>query len=145
MKRNFVLMIILVILSSFTGCSGKAAVVSDKQNTDEISILGGYFYLKQDEVNLNMKEDKNIVLVDVRTPEEYADVHIPGSILIPLDTIKREANKKLTDKEATIYVYCRSGNRSDSAAKILAELGYTKVYNIGGITSWPYETEKGGK
>lgn len=144
MKRIFILIVLSVILISFSGCNGKTAVASDIQNNDEISTQGGYFYLKQDEANQNMKEDKNIVLVDVRMPEEYADAHIPGSILIPLDTIKKQAEIKLTDKEATIYVYCRSGNRSDSAAKILVELGYTKVYNIGGIASWPYETEKGG-
>ncbi|MDF2533352.1 MAG: hypothetical protein K0Q65_2933, partial [Clostridia bacterium] len=43
---------------------------------------------------------------------------------------------------AIIYVYCRSGNRSASASKILADLGYKNIYNIGGIATWPYETEK---
>jgi rhodanese-related sulfurtransferase len=49
----------------------------------------------------------------------------------------------LTDKEKVIFVYCRSGNRSTTASNILAELGYTKVYNLGGINDWPYEVESG--
>jgi rhodanese-related sulfurtransferase len=101
--------------------------------------------MKQDEAKRNLEEDSSIILIDVRTPQEYAELHIPGSVLIPLDSIKGEAENKLVNKEDTIYVYCRSGNRSASAAKILVELGYAKVYNIGGITTWPYETEKGEK
>jgi phage shock protein E len=119
-------------------------VVSNKQGINNVSIQGGYYKMNQNEANRNMKEDKSIVLVDVRTPQEYAELHIPGSILIPLDTLKTEAEKKLMDKKAIIYLYCRSGNRSASAAKTLVELGYSKVYNIGGISSWPFETEKGG-
>jgi phage shock protein E len=121
-----------------------SVVVSNKQGINNVSIQGGYYEMNQNEANRNMKEDKSIVLVDVRTPQEYAELHIPGSILIPLDTLKTEAEKKLMDKKAIIYLYCRSGNRSASAAKTLVELGYSKVYNIGGISSWPFETEKGG-
>jgi phage shock protein E len=121
-----------------------SVVVSNKQGINNVSIQGGYYEMNQNEANRNMKEDKSIVLVDVRTPQEYAELHIPGSILIPLDTLKTEAEKKLMDKKAIIYLYCRSGNRSASAAKTLVELGYSKVYNIGGISSWPFEIEKGG-
>jgi phage shock protein E len=121
-----------------------SVVVSNKQGINNVSIQGGYYEMNQNEANRNMKEDKSIVLVDVRTPQEYAELHIPGSILIPLDTVRKEAEKKLMDKKAIIYLYCRSGNRSASAAKTLVELGYSKVYNIGGISSWPFEIEKGG-
>ena len=145
MKRFFVIVIVIVVLLSISSCSGKAAVIPDNQNNDEISTQGGYFSMKQDEAKRNLEEDSSILLVDVRTPQEYEELHIPGSVLIPLDSIKDEAENKLPNKEDTIYVYCRSGNRSGSAAKILAELGYKKVYNIGGITTWPYETDKGQK
>lgn len=50
--------------------------------------------------------------------------------------------KKLEDKEAIIFVYCRSGNRSATAANILIEQGYKNVYNLGGINNWPYEVVK---
>jgi rhodanese-related sulfurtransferase len=145
MKRIFVIVMITVALLSISSCNGKAAVISDNQNNDKISNQGGYFNMKQDEAKRNLEEDSSIILIDVRTPQEYAEMHIPGSVLIPLDSIKGEAENKLANKEDTIYVYCRSGNRSASAAKILVELGYAKVYNIGGITTWPYETEKGEK
>lgn len=145
MNRIFGIIVIAVLLLGFAGCSGKAAAVPGNQNNDKASNKGGYSVMKQDVAKRNLQEDSSITLVDVRTPEEYADLHIPGSVLMPLDTIKKEAEKKLDSKEATIYVYCRSGNRSATATKILEELGYTKVYNIGGITTWPYETEKGSK
>lgn len=89
-----------------------------------------------------LDSNKNITLVDVRTEAEYKEKHIPQSVLIPLDVIKDEAPKILKDKDAVILVYCRSGNRSKTAASILASLGYSKVYDMGGINSWPYETEK---
>ena len=61
---------------------------------------------------------------------------------MPVDTIKAESVKNLEDKEATIFVYCRSGNRSATAANILIEQGYKNVYNLGGISNWPYEVVK---
>jgi len=64
-------------------------------------------------------------------------------MLIPVDVIETEAPVKLTDKNAEIFVYCRSGNRSVTASQALVELGYTNVYNLGGINDWPYETEAG--
>lgn len=99
--------------------------------------------LSQKDAKKKLDEYKEIILIDVRTPQEYKEKHIPNSILLPLDTIKRDSEKKLTNKEATIFVYCRSGGRSATAAATLASLGYSNVYNIGGIMSWPYETEKG--
>jgi rhodanese-related sulfurtransferase len=142
MKRIFAFVIITVLLFSLSGCSEKASVSSDQPNNDQNLSQGGYTNLKQEEAKKNLAADKSIVLLDVRTPEEYAVGHIPGSILIPLDTLENEAEKKLTDKDATIYIYCRSGNRSASASEILADLGYKNIYNIGGIATWPYETEK---
>ncbi|HYE12639.1 MAG TPA: rhodanese-like domain-containing protein [Patescibacteria group bacterium] len=142
MKRIFAFVIIAVMLFSLVSCSEKASVSPDQLNNNQNLSKGGYTNLKQEEAKINLDADKSIILLDVRTPEEYADVHIPGSILIPLDTLQNAAEKKLTDKDATIYVYCRSGNRSASASKILADLGYKNIYNIGGIATWPYETEK---
>ncbi|MFZ5944637.1 MAG: rhodanese-like domain-containing protein [Bacillota bacterium] len=88
-----------------------------------------------------LQHEKNIILLDVRTLEEYNEKHIPQSILIPVDVLKEQAEELLEDKEAPIFVYCRSGNRSAKAAEILVELGYKKVYNLGGINSWQYNTE----
>ena len=86
-------------------------------------------------------EDAEIILVDVRSQAEYESKHIPGSILLPLDELEQQADRVLTDKDAVIYVYCQSGRRSKKAAQWLAEAGYTQVYDLGGIASWPYATE----
>lgn len=89
--------------------------------------------LSQADAKNMLDENKEIILLDVRTPQEHREVHIPNSILLPLDTIKQEAEKKLENKDATIFVYCRSGGRSATASNILASLGYNNIYNIGGI------------
>jgi len=90
-----------------------------------------------------MTESDDYILLDVRTEEEYRDQRIDGSVLIPVDEISIRAEAELPDKDATILVYCRSGRRSASAAEELAALGYTNVYDFGGIQSWPYETVSG--
>ena len=99
----------------------------------------GQEYAKQ-----NLEENKNITLLDVRTVEEYTEIHIPGSTLIPIDELTKEnLEKKLPDKQALIYIHCQSGSRSKVAYGILRELGYTNMYDIGGIDTWEYETERG--
>lgn len=92
------------------------------------------------EAKINLEKDSDIILLDVRTLEEYQDKNISGSILIPLNTLKNTVENEITNKETTIYVYCRSGNRSASAVKILDKLGYKNAHNLGGILDWPYET-----
>ncbi len=95
-----------------------------------------------EEAMQRLESEEEIILLDVRTPEEYAEGHIPGSQLIPLQTLEEEAPLQLTDKDVPIFVYCRSGSRSLEAADILVELGYTQVYDLGGIIDWPYEVEQ---
>ena len=95
------------------------------------------------EANARMKAGTSIILLDVRTPEENAQLRIPGSVLLPLDTIGTDAKKVLPDRKKTIFVYCRSGRRSAIAAKQLRAMGYESVFDIGGINSWPYEKESG--
>ena len=80
--------------------------------------------------------------MDVRELEEYDEGHIPGAILIPYTKIEAQAEDVLTDKDQLILVYCRSGNRSKTASQALADLGYTNVYEFGGIKSWPYDVEE---
>lgn len=84
--------------------------------------------------------DKSARLVDVRTREEYEHERIAGSILFPVDDIETRSAENLPDKNAPIIVYSQSGVRSKRAAKNLAALGFRNVYDMGGITSWPYET-----
>lgn len=88
-------------------------------------------------------EDSTYVLLDVRTELEHKEKRIPGSILIPDYELAERAEAELPDKRQVIFVYCRSGRRSEAAAKKLVELGYNHVYDIGGIIDWPYETMQG--
>jgi len=92
-----------------------------------------------------LDSEKGIILLDVRTQEEYLENHIPKSTLIPLGVFATEASKKLKDKDATIFVYCRSGSRSRAAVKMLLKQEYTNVFDLGGIVRWPYKTVSGKK
>ena len=82
------------------------------------------------------------IVLDVREQDEYDEGHIPNAILIPYTEIDTMAEGILTDKDAQILVYCRSGRRSKIAAESLANLGYTNVKEFGGIIDWQYEVEK---
>ena len=82
------------------------------------------------------------IILDVRTKEEYNEGHIPGAICIPNEEITEKEPKELPNKNQIIMVYCRSGNRSKVAAKKLAEMGYKKVYEFGGIKDWDGKIEK---
>lgn len=88
-----------------------------------------------------LKGEKNAVLIDVRTEEEFKTIRIPGSILIPNTEIKEKIANVVPDKDTPVILYCRSGNRSAQAAKVLTGMGYTKVFDLGGIINWPYDTE----
>lgn len=87
-----------------------------------------------------LTDNADIILLDVRTEDEYKEKHIEGALLIPDYEISSRAETELPDKDAVILVYCRSGRRSEIAANALAEMGYTNVYDFGGIQSWSYET-----
>jgi phage shock protein E len=99
--------------------------------------------IKPEEAKARLDKGENIILLDVRTEEEYNEKRIPNSILIPLEDIDKDAPAKLTDKNATIFVYCRSGNKSAIAVEVLTLMGYTNLYDLGGIEDWPYETVSG--
>lgn len=83
-----------------------------------------------------MSNDEDYVLLDVRTFEEYEQFHIPNAICIPNETIDDQEIKQLPNKKQTIYVYCRSGNRSKQASEKLVKLGYEDVIEIGGIIDY---------
>ncbi len=100
-------------------------------------------------MNINAEKAKELmetfekfVLLDARSEEEFLEGHIPGAIVIPHNEILEKAEAKIPEKDVPLFVYCRSGNRSKTAAKDLASLGYTEIYEFGGIIHWPYEIEK---
>ncbi len=87
-------------------------------------------------------DSENVIILDVRTQEEYNEGHIKNAILLPDTEITSKAYEVLKDKDAKILVYCRSGRRSAQASKKLINMGYTNVYDFGGIIDWKYEIEK---
>ena len=100
-----------------------------------------YRQITMDEAVAMMKEENNYIILDVRTVSEFDEMHIPGAINIPNETIGAEVIPELPDKDQLILVYCRSGNRSKQASEKLVKLGYTNVVEVGGIIDWPGETE----
>ena len=84
-------------------------------------------------------EDRELILLDVRTLAEWQEGHIPGSVLIPDTEIAERAKGELPDRDALILIYCRSGRRSALAAQELVSQGYTNVHDFGGILDWPFE------
>lgn len=134
---NIVYVIVAVFLIGvFSACRNKPAETNKGNSTASFSSI------TPREARKRLDSEKGIILLDVRTMEEYQTGYIKDSILIPVDRLKEEAENQLKDKEATIFVYCRSGNRSVTAANILVDLGYKNVYNLGGINKWPYEIVK---
>ena len=126
MKRMLLLLFSLLLL--LAGCSG---------NTTDSS----YQQITQEEAK-EMMDTQDVVILDVREQNEYDGGHIPGAVLLPVGTIDEAAAAEvIPDKDSTVLVYCRSGNRSKTASSKLAELGYTNIYEFGGSNTWPYETE----
>ena len=102
-----------------------------------------YRQVNMDEAITMMEEGSGYIILDVRTPEEFAERHIPGAINIPNETISTEEIPELSNKDQLILVYCRSGNRSKQVSKKLATLGYTNIVEFGGINDWPGKTVSG--
>lgn len=88
-----------------------------------------------------MKSDENFILLDVRRADEFAMGHIPGAVNLPNEEIGKAEIPSLPDKNQTIYIYCRSGNRSKLAADKLLALGYTNLIEFGGILDYTGELE----
>ena len=98
--------------------------------------------LNQDQAYAELSQDKSIKLIDVRTRLEFSEGHIPHSVNIPLDTLESRLAKSLPNKDAKIFVVCYSGARAKTAVSELKKVGYTQVFNIGGVSTWKHEMTK---
>jgi rhodanese-related sulfurtransferase len=132
MNQNILVAILVIAVISFWGFKNNFGT-------------GAKLKISPADAKARLDIENEIFLLDVRTKAEYQEKHIPNSTLIPLDILEREVGSKIPDKNTEIFVYCRSGSRSSTAVQILLKQGYTKVYNLGGILSWPYETLSGNK
>ena len=131
MKYYFVWLLVLAL--ALAGCSAPAE--------ETLS----YRQISMEEAMAMMESESGYILLDVRTPEEYAAGHIPGAINIPNEVIGSDPIPELPDLDQLILVYCRSGNRSKQASEKLAQLGYTNVVEFGGINDWPGDVVSGAE
>ena len=127
-------------LALLSGC----ALSREKEDTaEDMTDKAAYHKISAEEA-YEMMVSQEVVIVDVRTPEEYDGGHIPNAILVPNESIGDDMPEALPDKEATLLIYCRSGRRSKEASEKLLKLGYKSIYEFGGIIDWPYELVKEG-
>ena len=124
---------ILMALLLLSGCAAQA----QKEQS--------YRQINMDEAIAMMEAESDYIILDVRTPEEFSEKHIPDAINIANETIGSEEIPELPDKDQLILVYCRSGNRSKQASEKLVALGYTNIVEFGGINDWPGEVVSGAE
>lgn len=136
-KSILIIIVILVVIAVGIICY---LSFSKNQQGEQNNSGNSYESITQEEAKKIMDNESNIVILDVRTQEEYNEGHIKNATLIPLAEIEGRAENELKDKSQIILVYCRSGNRSKQASQILADKGYTNIKEFGGITSWQYGT-----
>lgn len=144
MPKEKILICIAVAAVLAVSAAVLAARFSKVRVRDGNSVSGSYTQISQDEAKRMMQEETCIV-VDVRRPDEFAAGHIPGAVCIPNETIGTQPPDGLADKAQTILVYCRSGNRSKQAAQKLFDMGYSHVFEFGGILDWTGETVTGNQ
>ena len=141
MRQILLFAALAALLALLSGCAlskakeDKAEDMTDKAAYQKISAEEAYEMMASQEV---------VVVVDVRTREEYDGGHIENAVLVPNESIGSEMPEALPDKESTLLIYCRSGRRSKDAAQKLLALGYQSVYDFGGVIDWPYELVKEG-
>lgn len=142
MKRKIIICFILTAITLLTSCAAKSVGIIPSSETPG-SATEAYHKITSEEAK-NMMESGGVTVVDVRRPEEYAEKHIPGAILVSNETIAEKSDEMLPDKDAVLLIYCRTGVRSKQASDKLIKLGYRNIYDFGGIIDWQYETESGG-
>ncbi|EFR41517.1 MULTISPECIES: rhodanese-like domain-containing protein [Selenomonas] len=136
MKKFVAAVLLAAAAVTAFGCGqSSAATGSDGGQTAFRRVTG-------DEAQKMMESETGYLIVDVRTPQEYAEGHIPHAINVPLDTIGTNPPAELPDKAQMIFVYCRSGARSMTASNKLAQMGYTNIVEMGGIKDWHGEVVK---
>ena len=130
MKKVVIILIIFTLVIS--GCENEEKEITQ----GEFQLISGqeaYEMMISEEIN-------NLIILDVRNAEKFAESRIDGAINVPLLNIEKKIENIVPDKDATILVYCKSGVRAKLASEKLVDLGYTNVYDFGGIDTWEYGT-----
>ena len=129
MKKKLILVFTLLLVFT-AGCSTSGPAADTEKSSQT------FRQISQEEAKEMMAKDDGHVVGDVRRQDEYDAGHIPGAILIPNESIGCDSPEALPDYAQIILIYCRTGNRSKQAAQKLAGMGYTNIYEFGGITTW---------
>ena len=133
-KKFAAWILLLFLIVSLAGCGSRE---EDTMNTVS------YQQITAEEAKSMMEEQLDTVILDVREQDEYDAGHIPGAVLLSFGTIDEEtAASAIPENDTVVLVYCRSGNRSKTASQALMDLGYSQIYEFGGIKDWPYEVER---
>ena len=134
MKRRYLCCLLTALLAvGLTGCGGANGAGKS----------ASYQQITAEEAKSMMEEQADAVVLDVREQDEYDGGHIPGAVLLPVGTINEDTAAAVSpETDTAVLVSCRSGNRSKTASQALADLGYTQIYEFGGIRDWPYEVER---
>ena len=133
-KKFAAWILLLFLIVSLAGCGSRE---EDTMNTVS------YQQITAEEAKSMMDEQPDAVILDVREQDEYDAGHIPGAVLLSVGTIDEEtAASAIPENDTVVLVYCRSGNRSKTASQSLVDLGYTQIYEFGGIQDWPYDLER---
>ena len=141
MRQILLFAALAALLALLSGCALSKA---KEDKAEDMTGKAAYHKISAEEAYEMMASQEVVVVVDVRTREEYDGGHIENAVLVPNESIGSEMPEALPDKEATLLVYCRSGRRSKDAAQKLLKLGYQNVYDFGGVIDWPYELVKEG-
>ena len=132
MKRIALIIGLMTIFSLIMGCG----TVETEMESQDREANKNYTHISTEEAMERMTYDDGHFVVDVRTREEFAQGHIPNAFCIPNEEIGTEMPEELPDLDQIIYVYCSTGRRSAEAAGKLAKMGYTNIYDFGGIVDW---------
>ena len=141
-SRGAVLAVFVVLCMLLTACGNGTSSAEGTQSEVQItmdSAAATYQQITQEKAKEMMQAEDGHIIVDVRRQDEYDSGHIPGAILIPNESIGTEQPKELPDLDQVIFIYCRSGRRSKEASQKLADMGYTHIYEFGGIIDWTGE------
>ena len=134
MRKLLAMVLLLAAALTIVGCGGDSAEDRKEQ--------AKYRRITPDEAQVLMQQEQDYLILDVRSPEEYAQGHIPHAINIPMDRIGEEPPKELPDRDQTIFVYCVKGIQSMNVANRLAHMGYKNIIEMGGLNDWHGAVEK---
>ena len=139
MKRLFLFFIVIYISIFLGGCSERGTIEGQSQPEEEVTVV---MKIKPEDAKKMLESENPPALIDVREPDEFASGHIPNAVDVPLGDVVNGIIRLGIPKDQPIMVYCRTGRRSSEAASKLQGAGYQKIYDLGGITDWPYEIVK---